>query len=153
MGLRRAFDRDRRIASRAGYQSNVQTITLSGAAAATPVATQIKPFGLTRIVSTGTGGPHFVALAEPIAGLEKFVVARMNSTADVALVTHSTACLFDGTTFNRLTFSTAADGRTAVHLIGVSTALWAILGSGAQANTTASPTPAGYALAASTIAP
>lgn len=153
MAFRRPFFKDKRLAFFAGYKETLQTITITGAASAAPVATRAKPYGTTLIASTGTGATHFVALGEPIPGVRKTVIARMGSTAEVAVVCHSTACLFDGTTFNRLTFSTGADGRTAVDLLGLSTSRWAILSAGAQGNSTASPTPAGFALAGSTVAP
>lgn len=147
----RFFHQTKRLGAFLGIRENVQTITITGAASGAAIATRAKAYGITRIVSTGTGGPHVVALDAPITGVRKTVFARMNSTADVAVVCNSTATLFDGTTFNRVLFSTGADGRTALQLVGVSTSLWAILGAGAQGNSTASPTPAGYSLAASTL--
>jgi len=158
MAFRRSYFRDKRIASFAGYRSDLQTITLSGVASTAPVATKAKPSGVTRIVSTGTGGPHFVALEEPIPGTEKIVIVQRNSTADVALVCHSTKTLFEGTTFNRLTFSTAAEfrGAASVHLVGLTTARWGLIGNlSAVVNSTGSTRSTGpvYTLAGSTVAP
>lgn len=151
MAFRRPYFKDKRLAFFAGYRQTLQTITASGAAAATVIATKIKPYGVTLLVTTGSAGPHYFGLQEPIPGVVKHVVWRGNSTADAALVTHTTLCLFDGTTFNKLLFSTAADGRTSVTLVGLTTNRWAILDAGAQGNSTASPTPAGYALSGSVV--
>jgi hypothetical protein len=130
MATRRSFFKDRRIGWFRGYRSNVQTISLSGAASAAGVATLIFPYGLTIINSTGTGGPHRVMLpAPPAAGIAKEIIVKTNSTADVVVVNQSTATKFYGSTVNSALFSTAAGakGQGNLSLISVSTAAWALL--------------------------
>lgn len=136
MSTPRAF-KDRRLGMFAGIREKVQTITASGAASAAGLATTIKPYGITLISTTGTGGPHRIMLERPQgAGIRKTVVVKMNSTADVVVVNKSTADKFWGSTVNSALFSsTTLKGQgQALELVGASTAQWALL---SQRGTTA----------------
>lgn len=122
--------KDRRFGFFAGVRERVQTITVSGAASAAGIATVIKPYGVTVITTTGTGGPHRIMLARPLGGgFRKTVVVKLNSTNDVIVVNQSTADKFFGSTVNSVLFSTAAGAKGQGHLelVSVSTAAWALL--------------------------
>ena len=129
--------KDRRIGFFVGIKERVQTITVSGAASAAGIATVIKPFGITLITTTGTGGPHRIMLARPQSnGIHKTIGVKLNSTNDVIIVNQSTADKFWGSTVNSALFSTAAGakGQGQLHLVSVSTAQWMLL---SQRGTTA----------------
>lgn len=120
MGIRK----DRRPSLGLGNQYQAQTFTLTGAGALN--ATRVKKNGVTFVNSTGSG-THTLRLEQPTrAGIVKTIVARLSSTADVRVQTHSTATLIGGTTSNQVTFSTGAADR-AVTLISKSTAAWGMV--------------------------
>ena len=128
----RAF-KDRRLGFFAGLKESVQTITAAGAASAAGIATTIRPYGITLVTTTGTGGPHRVMLERPKGvGIHKHVGVKMNSTADVIVVNKTTSDKFWGSTVNSALFSTAAGGKGQgnLHLVSVSTAQWMLLSNG-----------------------
>lgn len=132
----RAF-KDRRLGMFAGLRESVQTITASGAASAAGIATTIKPFGVTFISTTGTGGPHRIMLQRPKGGgIHKTIVVKMNSSADVVVVNQTTADKWWGSTINSALFSsTTLKGQgQALRLVSVSTSQWALI---SQRGTTA----------------
>ena len=119
----------------------LQNIALSGASGTYTAAT-VQNYGVTRIVSTGSGAGWAVKLAAPVAGVEKRIVVTQRSTAPVIIYTHSTACTIGGTTNNNITFSTGGAGaERAVHLIGLSTSAWSLLGKSTGASLAASTSP------------
>lgn len=126
----RTFSQLKRIGAFLGIRENVQTITLSGAASASAIATTIKPYGVTVINSTGTGASHRVPLARPrLAGVRKTIILKLNSTNDVIVVNATTTDKFYGSTVNSALFSTAAGarGQGNLQLVAISTAQWALL--------------------------
>lgn len=128
------------------YESGVklvklQNITLSGASGTYTTAT-VQNYGVTRIVSTGSGAGWSVKLAAPVAGVEKLIVVTARSTAPVIIYTHSTACVIGGTTNNNITISTGGAGaERAVRLIGLSTAAWSMVSRSTGASLAASTSP------------
>ena len=119
----------------------LQNIALSGASG-TYTTTTIQNYGVTRIVSTGTGAGWSVKLAAPVAGVEKQIVVTARSTAPVTIYTHSTACVIGGTTNNNIAISTGGAGaERAVRLIGLSTAAWSLMARSTGATLAASTSP------------
>jgi hypothetical protein len=107
-----------------GDQYIPQTFTLTGAGALN--ATRVKQNGVTFVNSTGSGN-HTLRLEQPKrAGIEKIIVCRLSSTADVRVQTHSTLTLIGGTTRNMITFTTGAADRS-ITLISKSTVAWGMV--------------------------
>ena len=119
----------------------LQNITLAGASGTYTTAT-VQNYGVTRIVSTGTGAGWAVKLDAPVAGVEKRIVVTQRSTAPIIIYTNSTTVTIGGTTNNNITFSTGGAGaERAIHLIGVSTAAWSLLAKSTGASLAASTSP------------
>jgi len=129
MSTLRSF-KDRRIGFFAGIKESVQSIAVSGAASAAGIATLIKPYGITVITTTGTGGPHRVMLPRPrAAGVRKTILVNMKTTADCIVVNQTTTDKWFGSTINSALFSTAAGGKGQgnIELVSVSTLQWSVL--------------------------
>lgn len=97
----------------------------------TSTATEVNNYGVTYIKSTGSGaaGAKVYKLAKPEAGVHKYIVGHVGSTKAISVRTLSSDNVFLlGTTKNSLTFATASTyGAPVFHLVGLSTALWAVV--------------------------
>ena len=105
-------------------------------------ATQVLNHGVTYITSTagGTAATHAYGLQNPQAGLRKVILADVNSTREVKVITASTTVLFYGSTNNAIIFSTGAVLPKRIELVGLSGTEWAVI-----------QTSTGVSLAGSTI--
>lgn len=126
----KAMHRDRRVGAYAGFVENVQSIALSGASTAAgkkPHATEIRPYGLTTIRSTGTGAGWLLTLGAPVKGMRKRIAIQQASTVPVTIQTHSSAVTFFGTTANTVAMSTAfPSDRVVLELQAVTSTSWLI---------------------------
>lgn len=135
MALKASFFKDKRIGMFAGLRERAQIIAITGAATGHELATVIKPYGVTVVRSSGSGGPHRLALpAPPGAGIQKRIVLSMATTQDLIVrnagATGAGQVKFNGTTFGGVHFTTAAGSKAfrVLELVSVSTAAWQILG-------------------------
>lgn len=104
-----------------------QSLTPSGAAAATTITTRIKGTGVTFITSTGTASFHIYRLEQPKrAGQMKVISVKMNSTNDIKIQSHSSLASLDGTTANTVLFTTGAATRV-LQIVSKSTAAWTLV--------------------------
>lgn len=119
--------KDKRPSLTAGQQTIVQALTPSGAASASTITTRIKQNGTTFITSTGTGSFHIYRIEQPRrAGIRKLISVKMQSTNDIKIQTHSSACSIDGTTANTVLFTTGAATRV-LEIISKSTTAWTLV--------------------------
>lgn len=134
MALKRTFFKDRRVAWFSGYRERVQTISITGAATGHELATVVSNIGITVIKSSGTGGPHRLALpAPPGGGVQKKIILAMATTQDVIIrnagATGAGQLKFFGTTFGGVHFTTsvAAKPWRYIELLSVSSTAWQII--------------------------
>lgn len=113
------------ISTGARLKDKVQSLT--GAS----TATEVTNYGITYIKSTGNGGAgaKVFKIAKPEAGVHKYIVGQVGSTKAISVRTLSSDNVFLlGTTKNSITFATASTYTTPVfHLVGLSTAVWAVV--------------------------
>ena len=108
------------------------TLTAGGVDVAVQSVTSTTPslvnYGLS--IMTNTTAVITATLAAPTVGVEKFIeiVGGSSSIAHVLKASSAGAVTFGGTDFI-MTVSTAGNGSIGLHLIGATTARWAIMGS------------------------
>lgn len=111
----------------------VETITLTSAGLSVSTA---PAYGVTYIQTNTTGGdfstsPHSLTLAAPIPGVKKTLIlgttAAAVNTLDVTL-DGATVITSSGVTAAYIAFSSLATDTQVVEMIGVSSALWGVLG-------------------------
>ncbi len=103
----------------AGRIDRVQTLI------ETDFATNVLNYGVTTLLNTTDDSPFFV-IDLPVQGVRKSVLADMDSTGIVTLISPTTLITFFGSTANAIVFTTGATPKS-VELVGISATQWGVV--------------------------
>jgi hypothetical protein len=89
----------------------------------------MKPYGISRILSTGTTAIT-INLEPPVAGSEKTIILQSTAAnaGEVSVFLGSGITVGGNAAHSYITFSTLATEYQALRLVGLTTALWAVVG-------------------------